>query len=95
LGYKKKRLSQNRNDPWWYINKNPDWKDGFPLISQKEFEDPNLDGLSVRSYDDGDAEDFQRQPVQYNDDDYVVTPAGRDIDDDLADVDFFSDDETK
>ena len=38
FGYKKKRLSSNRNHPWSYMNTNKDWRN-FPIISDDKFAD--------------------------------------------------------
>ena len=35
----KKRLSRDRNEPWYYINTDKNWKDQVPAISNREFED--------------------------------------------------------
>ena len=38
FGYKKKRLSRDRNHPWSYMNPNKDWRN-FPIISDDKFAD--------------------------------------------------------
>jgi ParB family transcriptional regulator, chromosome partitioning protein len=39
LGYKKKRLSWNRNHPWSYINTYKRWKDQLAVIPKEDFAD--------------------------------------------------------
>jgi len=39
LGYKKKRLSRNRNHPWSYINTYKHWKDQLAVIPKEDFAD--------------------------------------------------------
>jgi len=39
FGYKKKRLSRDRNHPWSYMNKHRDWKDQMQVIPKEEFSD--------------------------------------------------------
>ena len=38
FGYKKKRLSRNRNHPWSYMNPNKEWRN-FPIIPDEKFAD--------------------------------------------------------
>jgi ParB-like nuclease domain len=46
LGYKRKRLSRSRHDPWYYMNADKKWKTKIPQVSDSEFEDhtpPKID----------------------------------------------------
>lgn len=45
-GYKRKRLSRNRHDRWYYMNADKKWKTKIPQIKDEEFEDhsaPKID----------------------------------------------------
>jgi ParB-like chromosome segregation protein Spo0J len=70
LGYKKKRLSRIRNDPWYYINTNNEWKNQSVMISTKEFED--FSPPKVKEYEpvtDDDDDDDERPGKNYRDED--------------------------
>jgi len=65
LCYKKKRLSWFRHDPWYYINTDSDWKNQFPEINSREFED--LSPPKTRE-EDPDAENHHDDDDDDNDD---------------------------
>lgn len=63
LGYKKKRLSWNRNHPWSYMNTYIDWKNQMAAIPKEEFADlrppekRKIKSVVVRDHDDDDDDD--------------------------------------
>jgi len=60
LCYKKKRLSWFRHEPWYYINTDSDWKNQFPVINSREFEDlspPKVREKNPGTIDDDDNDD--------------------------------------